>query len=88
MARGMHLGGVPAGDRPGRAPDAMPPTGRSFEAGYRVCIHRVHGGRIAGHAGTRDDLLMLGLPTVIKPVSEVSRSTRLTPVPGHPPEPA
>ena len=61
----------------------MPPTGRSFEAD-QIHIHRVRGGKITGHAATRNDLLMLnqlGLLPGIKPVSEASWRTQLTPVP-------
>jgi len=65
MARGTHLGEFPPGIGPGRVLDAMPPTGL-----------------ITGHAATRNDLLMLsqlGLLPGIKPVSEASWRTQLTP---------
>jgi hypothetical protein len=56
-----------------------------------VTSHNSHEGKITGHAATRNDLLMLsqlgGLPGN-KPVSEASWRTQLTPIPGHPPEPA
>jgi steroid delta-isomerase-like uncharacterized protein len=90
MARGTHLGEFPPGIGPGRVLDAMPPSGRSFEAD-QIHIHRVRDGKITGHAATRNDLLMLsqlGLLPGIKPVSEASWRTQLTPDPGHPPEPA
>jgi predicted ester cyclase len=81
MARGTHLGEFPPGIGPGRVLDAMPPTGRSFQAD-QVHIHHVHGGKISGHAATRNDLLMLsqlGLLPGIKPVSEAAWRTQLTP---------
>jgi ketosteroid isomerase-like protein len=90
MARGTHLGEFPPGIGPGRVLDAMSPTGRSFEAD-QMHIHRVRGGKITGHAGTRNDLLMLsqlGLLPGIKPVSEAAWRIQLTPDPGHPFEPA
>jgi ketosteroid isomerase-like protein len=89
-ARGTRLGKFPPGIGPGRVLDAMPPTGRSFEAD-QMHIHRVRGGKITGHAVTRNDLLMLsqlGLLPGIKPVSEASWRTQLTPIPGRPPEAA
>jgi hypothetical protein len=90
MARGTHLGEFPPGIGPGRVLDAMPPAGRSFEAD-QMHIHRVRDGKITDHAGTRNDLLMvsqLGLLPGITPVSEAAWRTQLTPIPGHPPEPA
>jgi ketosteroid isomerase-like protein len=81
MARGTHLGEFPPGIGPGRALDAMPATGRSFEAD-QIHIHRVRGGKITGHAATRNDLLMLsqlGLLPGIEPVSEAAWRTQLTP---------
>jgi hypothetical protein len=54
-------------------------------------IHRIRGGKITEHAGTRNDLLMLsqlGLLPGIKPVSEAAWRTQLTPDPGRSPEPA
>ena len=89
-ARGTHLGEFPPGIGPGRVLDAMPPAGRSFEAD-QLHIHRVRGGKITGHAATRNDLLMLsqlGLLPGIKPVSEASWRIQLTPDPGCRPEPA
>ena len=80
MLRGTHLGEFPPGIGPGRVLDAMPPTGRSFEAD-QIHIHQVSGGKITGHAATRNDLLMLsqlGLLPGIKPVSEASWRTQLT----------
>jgi hypothetical protein len=68
----------------------MPPTGRSFEAD-QMHIHRVRGGKITRHDGTRNDLLMLsqlGLLPGITPVSQAAWRTQLTPDPGHSPEPA
>ena len=90
IARGTHLGEFPPGIGPGRVLDAMPPTGRSFEAD-QIHIHRIRGGKITGHAATRNDLLMLsqlGLLPGITPVTEAAWRTQLTPDPGHPPEPA
>ena len=81
MARGTHLGEFPPGIGPGRVLDAMPPTGRSFEAD-QIHIHQVRGGKIAGHAATRNNLLMLsqlGLLPGIQPVSEGAWRTQLTP---------
>jgi ketosteroid isomerase-like protein len=81
MARGTHLGEFPPGIGPGRVLDAMPPTGRSFEAD-QIHVHHVTGGRITGHAATRNDLLMLsqlGLLPGIGPVSEADWRTQLTP---------
>jgi ketosteroid isomerase-like protein len=81
MARGTHLGEFPPGIGPGRVLDAMSPTGRTFEAD-QIHIHQVRGGKITGHAATRNDLLMLsqlGLLPGIKPVSELSWRTQLTP---------
>ncbi len=81
IARGTHLGEFPPGIGPGRVLDAMPPTGRSFEAD-QIHIHQVRDGKIAGHAGTRNDLLMLsqlGLLPGIEPVSEAAWRTQLTP---------
>ena len=49
LARGTHLGEFPPGIGPGRVLDAMPPTGRSFEAD-QIHIHQVTGGKITGHA--------------------------------------
>jgi hypothetical protein len=80
-ASGTHLGEFPPGIGPGRALDAMPATGRSFEAD-QIHIHRVRGGKITGHAATRNDLLMLsqlGLLPGIEPVSEAAWRTQLTP---------
>jgi hypothetical protein len=59
----------------------MPPAGRSFEAD-QMHIHQVRAGKITGHAGTRNDLLMLsqlGLLPGIEPVSEASWRTQLIP---------
>jgi ketosteroid isomerase-like protein len=81
IARGTHRGEFPPGIGPGRVLDAMPPTGRSFEADH-IHIHHVRGGKITGHAATRNDLLMLsqlGLLPGVKPVSEASWRTQLTP---------
>jgi steroid delta-isomerase-like uncharacterized protein len=86
MTRGTHLGEFPPGIGPGRVMDAMPPTGRSFEAD-QIHIHQVRDGKIAGHAGTRNDLLMLsqlGLLPGIEPVSESAWRTQLTPRPAPP----
>ena len=86
-ARGTHLGEFPPGIGPGRVLDAMAPTGRSFEAD-QMHIHRVRGGKITEHAGTRNDLLMpsqLGLLPGIKAVSEAAWRTQLTPDPRRPP---
>jgi predicted ester cyclase len=80
MARGSHLGEFPPGIGPGRVLDAMPPTGRTFEAD-QIHIHHVRDGRITGHAATRNDLLMLsqlGLLPGIEPVSEAAWRTQLT----------
>jgi predicted ester cyclase len=81
LARGTHLGEFPPGIGPGRVLDAMPPTGRSFEAD-QIHIHKVCGGKITGHAATRNDLLMLSqldLLPGIEPVSEAAWRTQLTP---------
>lgn len=81
LSRGTHLGGFPPGIGPRRVLAAMPPTGRSFEAD-QIHIHQVRDGKIAGHAGTRNDLLMLsqlGLLPGIEPVSEAAWRTQLTP---------
>ena len=81
IARGTHLGEFSRGIGPGRVLDALPPTGRSFEAD-QIHIHQVRGGKITGHAATRNDLLMLsqlGLLPGIKPASETSWRTQLTP---------
>ena len=51
MARGTHLGEFAPGIGPGRILDAMPPTGRSFEAD-QIHVHRVRGGTITGHAAS------------------------------------
>jgi hypothetical protein len=83
MTRGTHLGEFPPGIGPGRILDAMAPTGRSFEAD-QIHIHWVRGGKIAGHAATRNDLLMLsqlGLLPGIKPVSEAAWRTQVIPGP-------
>jgi hypothetical protein len=48
----------------------------------QIHIHQVRDGKIAGHAGTRNDLLMLsqlGLLPGIEPVSEAAWRTQLTP---------
>jgi C-1 hydroxylase len=90
MARGTHLGEFPPGIGPGRVLDALPPTGRSFEVD-QIHIHQVRGGKITGHAATRNDLLMLsqlGLLPGVKPVSEASWRTQLTPDARPSPEPA
>ena len=61
----------------------MPPTGRSFEAD-QIHIHQVRDGKIAGHAATRNDLLMLsqlGLLPGIKPVAEAAWRAQLAPGP-------
>ena len=81
MARGTHLGEFRAGIGPGRVLGAMPPTGRSFEAD-QIHIHQVSGGKITGHAATRNDLLMLsqlGLLPGVEPVSEAAWRAQLTP---------
>jgi predicted ester cyclase len=81
MARGTHQGEFPPGIGPGRILHAMPPTGRSFQAD-QIHIHRVHGGKITGHAATRNDLLMLsqlGLLPGTGPVSEASWRIQVTP---------
>ena len=86
VARGTHLGEFPPGIGPGRVMDAMAPTGRSFEAD-QIHIHQVRDGKIAGHAGTRNDRLMLsqlGLLPGIEPVSESAWRTQLTPRPSPP----
>jgi ketosteroid isomerase-like protein len=86
IAHGTHRGEFPPGIGPGRVLDAMPPTGRSFEAD-QIHIHWVRGGKITGHAATRNDLLMLsqlGLLPGIQPVSEADWRTQLTPVAGPP----
>ena len=76
MGRGTHLGEFPPGIGPGRVLDAMPPTGRSFEAD-QMHIHRVRGGKITGHAATRNDLLMLSqlglLPGMLAAVQRDAR---------------
>jgi ketosteroid isomerase-like protein len=72
MARGTHLGEFPAGIGPSRILDAMPPTGRSFEAD-QIHIHQLEDGKIAGHTATRNDLLMLsqlGLLPGVTPIAE------------------
>ena len=87
MARGTHLGEFPPGIGPGRVLDVMPPTGRSFEAD-QMHIHQVRGGKIAGHAATRNDLLMLsqlGLLPGIKPAGEAAWRHQLTPGSAPPP---
>jgi hypothetical protein len=53
----------------------------------QIHIHRVRGGKIIGHAATRNDLLMLsqlGLLPGIKPVSETAWRIQLTPDAGPP----
>jgi SnoaL-like polyketide cyclase len=49
---------------------------------HRVLAHGTHDGKIAGHAATRNDLLMLsqlGLLPGVEPVSEAAWRTQLTP---------
>ena len=85
IARGTHLGELPPGVGPARIMGAMPPTGRPFEAD-QIHIHRVAGGKLAEHAASRNDLLMLsqlGLLPGIKPVGEAAWRTPVTP--GRPP---
>ena len=74
MARGTHLGEFPPGIGPGRALDAMPATGRSFEAD-QIHITRVAGGKIVEHAASRNDLLLLnqlGLVSGTQPITEAT----------------
>jgi ketosteroid isomerase-like protein len=89
MARGTHLGECPPGVGPGRVLGALPPTGRSFEAD-QIHINQVRGGKITGHAASRNDLLMLsqlGLLPGIEPVSEAAWRAQRTPGPRRPPDP-
>ena len=65
----------------------MPPTA-SLSKPTRSTF-TVNGGKITGHAATRNDLLMLsqlGLLPAIKALSETAWRTQLTPDSGHPPE--
>jgi predicted ester cyclase len=81
MARGTHLGEFPPGVGPARIMGAMPPTGRSFEAD-QIHIHRVAGSKIAEHAASRNDLLMLnqlGLVAGTGSVTETSWRAPVTP---------
>ena len=81
MAQGTHRGEFPPGVGPGRILGAMPPAGRSFQAD-QIHIHQVRDSKITGHAATRNDLLMLGqlgLLPGIRPVSEVTWRTQVTP---------
>jgi predicted ester cyclase len=81
IMRGTHLGEFPPGVGPARIVGAMPPTGRSFEAD-QIHIHRVEGGKIAEHAASRNDLLMLnqlGLVAGAGSVTEASWRAPVTP---------
>jgi len=73
-ARGTHLGEFGDGVGPARMMGSMPPTGRRFEVD-QIHIHRVEGGRVAGHSATRNDLLMLsqlGLLPGVPPMDEAA----------------
>jgi hypothetical protein len=70
-ARGTHLGSSRRGSGPAASwTPCRPPAGPSKPTSCTFTGAR--GGKITGHAATRNDLLMLGLLPGIKPVSEAS----------------